>query len=240
MIVLQNILFLDIETVSRYHAHDQLSDEWKILWNKKAEQLLRYQNNGELTPEAIYGRAAIYAEFGKIICISCGVVQQTDNGIKKLVIKSFSGEDELLLLNEFAEMLNRWVTDDSKYLCAHNGREFDFPFLCRRFIINNLSIPKILQTGGKKPWDLRLLDTMEMWKFGDYKNYTSLELLAHTLCIPTPKDDIDGSMVGDIYWKEKDIARIAAYCQKDVITIVQVYLKLTGNLLIENENIEIK
>jgi 3'-5' exonuclease len=237
MIFLNNILFLDIETVPQHTSYNELTDEWKALWDNKAAYLLR--NREEETFETIYNRAGIYAEFGKVICISCGIIQGNGLG-KKLVIKSFSGDDEKTLLLQFCDMLKRWAIDANKYLCAHNGREFDFPYLCRRLIINHVPVPPILNTSGKKPWEVNYLDTMEMWKFGDYKNFTSLNLLAFALGIPTPKDDIDGSMVGDVYWKEKDLARIVTYCQKDVVTASQVYLRMTGQELILVENIEIK
>ncbi len=233
----QNILFLDIETVSQLSSYNELPDDWKQLWKRKAELLLRNKENE--TVESIYSRAGIYAEFGKIICISCGVIQGNGDE-KKLVLKSFYGEDERAILIEFTEMLKKWAVDNSKYLCAHNGKEFDFPYLCRRMIVNNITIPPLLHMAGKKPWEVNHLDTMELWKFGDFKNYTALNLLAHTLGISTPKDDIDGSMVGDVYWKENNLARIAVYCQKDVLTVAQVYLRLNGEPLIKEEQIEIK
>jgi len=232
-----NILFLDIETVPQHPSFDLVPNDWKDLWAKKAEALLR--NRADETVESIYERAGIYAEFGKIICISCGVVQGSGEQ-KRLIIKSFYGEDEKIVLYEFCEMLRKWATDQQKLLCAHNGKEFDFPYLCRRLIINHMSIPPILNVSGKKPWEVNHLDTMELWKFGDFKNYTSLNLLAHVLGIPTPKDDIDGSMVGDVYWKEKNLKRIAEYCQKDVITVAQVYLRIMGEALIRLDNVEIK
>ncbi len=232
-----NILFLDIETVPQHPAFDLVPREWKELWEKKAEALLR--NREDETVESIYGRAGIYAEFGKIICISCGVLQGS-GAQKRLLLKSFYGDDEKLLLKEFADMLRKWAADPNKFLCAHNGKEFDFPYLCRRMIINQISIPPILNTAGKKPWEVSHIDTMELWKFGDFKSYTSLNLLAHALGIPTPKDDIDGSMVGDVYWKEKNLERIATYCQKDVVTVTQVYLRIMGEALVLPEMIEIK
>jgi uncharacterized protein YprB with RNaseH-like and TPR domain len=234
---LSNILFLDIETVPQQPSFDGLAEEWQALWKKKAEQLLR--NRTEETPESIYNRAGIYAEFGKIICVSCGVLQGA-GAERKLLLKSFCCDDEKELLQDFAGMVNKWNAGTGKYLCAHNGKEFDFPYLCRRMTINAIEIPALLQLAGKKPWETSLLDTMELWKFGDYKNYTSLNLLAHTLGIQTPKDDIDGSMVADVYWKENDTARIVTYCQKDVVTVAQVFLRLQGEPAIANENIEIK
>ena len=148
-----------------------------------------------------------------------------------MVLKSFSGENESILLFEFAEMLRNGLELNNGILCAHNGKEFDFPYLCRRMIINNIPIPAILNMAGKKPWEVNHLDTMELWKFGDFKNYTSLNLLAHTLGIPTPKDDIDGSRVWEVYWKDKDMNRIVTYCQKDVITVTQILLRMMGETI---------
>jgi len=233
-----NILFLDIETVSQYATYGELSDVWKDLWSKKAEGLLR--NSKELlTADLIYDKAAIYAEFGKIICISCGIIQGEGEN-RSMTIKSFFGDDERTLLKEFCDMLTKWSAGIQKYLCAHNGKEFDFPYLCRRMMINNECIPSLLMISGKKPWEVNLIDTMEMWKFGDYKTYTSLHLLSHVLGIPTSKDDIDGSMVGSVYWKDHDLARIVHYCQKDVITMAQVYLRMNREPLISSQNIELK
>lgn len=234
---LNNILFLDIETAPQCADYNELTTEWKLLWDHKASFIIR--NKEEETPASVYNRAGIYAEFGKIICIGCGVITGTGEA-KKLVIKSFYENDEKLLLYQFAEMLNKWAADGSKSLCAHNGKEFDFPYLCRRFIINNIPIPGLLQLAGKKPWEVSHVDTLELWKFGDYKSYTSLNLLAHTLGIPTPKDDIDGSMVWKVYWEEKNIERIVTYCQKDVITVTQVFLRMNCESLIKTDNVEIK
>ncbi|HRE52816.1 MAG TPA: 3'-5' exonuclease [Flavitalea sp.] len=238
MIPLHNILFLDIETVSQYRSYQELPEAWKELWTRKAESLLR-NSREEHTVESIYERAAIYAEFGKIICISCGILQgQGEN--KTLTVKSFSGHDEREILAGFSGMLERWTPGSSKFLCAHNGKEFDFPYLCRRLIVNELPIPALLNTSGKKPWELNFLDTMDLWKFGDYKSYISLNLLAHVLNVPTSKDDIDGSMVGNVYWNLNDLSRIVQYCQKDVITLTQIYLKMNREPLALQENIEIK
>jgi len=235
--LLSNILFLDIETVPQYPAYNELPDDWKSLWSHKASYLIR--NKEEETVESIYNRAGIYAEFGKVVCISCGVISG-NNDDKKLVIKSFYGSDEKIILYQFCEMINKWAIDNSKYLCAHNGKEFDFPYLCRRLIINSLPIPSLLQIAGRKPWEVNHLDTLELWKFGDFKSYTSLNLLAHTLGIPTPKDDIDGSMVWEVYWKENNIDRIVTYCQKDVITVTQVFLRMNSESLIKPLNVDIK
>ena len=234
---LQNILFLDIETVPQYPDFASVPEEWQQLWSKKSEALLRNRENE--TAESLYPRAGIYAEFGKIICISCGILLGQGNE-RKLVLKSFAGDDEKELLVAFRDMLQKWSGSESRYLCAHNGKEFDFPYICRRMLVNHIPIPAMLDIAGKKPWEVNHLDTMELWKYGDFKNYTSLNLLAYTLGVPTPKDDIDGSMVWEVYWKEKDLQRIAQYCQKDVLTVVQILLRMQGEPLLDEKNIEIK
>ena len=232
-----NILFLDIETVPQYADYNSLPKDWKELWDTKATSLLKYHE--EETKETIYHRAGIYAEFGKVICVSCGFIQGNSSE-RKIILRSYYGENEKLLLFEFGEMLKKWSADEAKFLCAHNGKEFDFPYLCRRFIINNIPIPVILNSSGKKPWEVNHLDTLELWKFGDFKSFTSLNLLAHALGIPTPKDDIDGSKVWSVYWNDKDLSRIVNYCQKDVITVAQIFLKMNGEPAIKPENIELK
>lgn len=236
-IPLNNILFLDIETVPRYSSYGELPEDWKTLWDTKAGHLTR--NREAESSETIYPRAGIYAEFGRIICISCGILQGNGSN-RRIVIKSFCCDDEKTLLQDFCEMLSKWAPGDAKYLCAHNGKEFDFPYLCRRMLVHGLSIPPCLSVSGKKPWEVNHLDTLELWKFGDFKSYTSLDLLARTLDIPTPKDDIDGSKVWEIYWKEKDMPRIVIYCQKDVVTVAQIFLRMQGEPLISSDNIEIK
>ncbi|MDO6434451.1 3'-5' exonuclease [Flavitalea sp. BT771] len=237
---LHNILFLDIETVSQHRTFEEVPDEWKALWRHKAEILLKDKQPVSLEDvEKIYERSAIYAEFGKIICISCGIVSGPPSD-RKLTLKSFSGDDEKALLAGFADLLRKWAPDHSKYLCAHNGREFDFPYLCRRMVIHGMNIPAVLNMSGRKPWEVQHIDTMELWKFGEYRSFVGLNLLAHTLGIPTPKDDIDGSQVGNVYWVQGDLPRIVTYCQKDVITVAQVYLRMHGESLIRDENIELK
>ena len=207
---IKNVLVLDIETVPQSPSYSDLQDDWKKLWDTKSTSLVKY-HEGQ-TNETLYPRAGIYAEFGKIVCVSCGVIQGNDEQ-RKIVLKSFYGDDEKKLLTEFIDMLNKWATGEAKFLCAHNG---------------------------KKPWEVNHYDTLELWKFGDYKSFTSLNLLAHVLGVPTPKDDIDGSMVWEVYWKEKNLERIVTYCQKDVVTVAQILLRMNGEQLIKEENIEIK
>ncbi len=219
-IPIENILFLDIETVPQYSEYEEVPEPFKTLWNKKAERLT--QKEGD-TAETLYQRAGIYSEFGKIICISIGYFRE--NAFK---IKSFANDDESIILNEFSSLLNNKIFRNNWFVCAHNGKEFDFPYIARRMMVHGIQLPHLLNVTGKKPWETSFLDTMEMWKFGDYKNFTSLELLAAIFNIPTPKDDIDGSQVAGVYWKEKDLPRIASYCNKDVITIFKIYLRMTG------------
>lgn len=216
----ENILFLDIETVPEKSDYEQLDESMKKLWDRKAERIRQQETD---TPKLLYERAGIYSEFGKIICISSGYLQN-----HAFRIKSFFGHDEKQLLANFATLLNTHFSKPEHLLCAHNGKEFDYPYIARRMLINGIKIPSILQISGKKPWEVTLLDTMEMWKFGDHKNYTSLDLLARIFNIPTPKDDIDGSMVANVYYKENDLQRIVQYCCKDVLTVFQVFRRFRG------------
>ncbi|MDP2452798.1 MULTISPECIES: 3'-5' exonuclease [unclassified Kaistella] len=224
-IPLEKVLFLDIETVPQYGNWEDLDETGQYLWDKKT----RFQRKEEFTAEEFYNeRGGIMAEFGKIICISVGILEK--NG--KLMIKSFYGDDEKKLLEEFGEIFNRPKLRDV-ILCAHNGKEFDFPWIARRFLINGMQPPLPFQMFGKKPWEIPHLDTMELWKFGDYKSFISLELLAHLFGIPTPKDDIDGSMVASIYYIEKDLFRIVQYCEKDVLTLANVFRRMRQEDLLE-------
>jgi 3'-5' exonuclease len=230
-----HILFLDIETVPMSKTYEDLPDPFHFLWNKKAEQLSksdRSNSEDKRTPSDYYDRAGIYAEFGKIICISTGVLRS-----QSLWIKSFSGDDEKEVLADFSEMLSKAQDKQFRYLCAHNGKEFDYPYLIRRMLVNGIKIPAILDLSGKKPWEVNHFDTMELWKFGDYKNYTSLELLAALFGIETPKDDIDGSEVGRVYWEDHDLPRIVTYCQKDVKTIVNLFLKFQGKPVVQENQV---
>jgi uncharacterized protein YprB with RNaseH-like and TPR domain len=225
----EKILFLDIETVPMVATYGQLPERFAKLWDKKAATLKREEDD---TPESLYPRAGIYAEFGKVICISFGM--HTGGSFR---IKSFAGDDEKQVLQDFANLLESKFSRNDFLLCAQNGKEFDFPYLARRMLINGISLPELLDMAGKKPWEVPHLDTMELWKFGDFKNYTSLETLAAIFDIPTPKDDIDGSMVGQVYWADGDLERIVTYCQKDVLTIAQVFQRYQGKDLIKEEDV---
>jgi len=228
---LEDILFLDIETVPLYEQHAELSALEQELWEEKT----RYQRKDEFTAEEFYDRAGIWAEFGKIVCISVGYFSFRHQQ-RTFRVTSFVGEEEVLL-KDFVRLVEEHFSRANKLFCAHNGKEFDFPYLSRRMIINGIPIPQKLQLFGKKPWELGFLDTLDLWKFGDYKHYTSLNLLAYVLGIPSPKDDITGAEVRAVYYQEQDIARIAQYCQKDTLTVAQILLRMRGEPLLEPEEI---
>ena len=225
-IKISNVLFLDVETVPLVYKYADLDENVRKLWDTK----FRYLQTE--TPDTLYKKAGIYAEFAKVVCISVGFFND-----ETFRVKSFSGTDEKQLLIDFSSLLNEHYNGRDHLLCAHNGKEFDFPFLCRRILVNGLKLPKVLKIAGKKHWEINHLDTMELWKFGDYKSYTSLNLLASIFNIPTPKDDIDGSDVARVYWEDGDVARIAIYCQKDVITVAQLLLRFKREPLIDKNNI---
>ena len=217
---LNNILFLDIETVPEYHNYRGLDNETQQLWEQKTQ----YQRKDEVSAEDFYERAGIWAEFGKIITISVGYfVNKAD--IRNFRVTSFWG-DEKKILQDFSNLLNTHFNGAQHVLCGHNAKEFDIPFIARRMIINGIALPDKLNLFGKKPWEVAHLDTLELWKFGDYKHFTSLKLLTKVLGIPSPKDDIDGSMVADIYYKDGDIDRIIHYCEKDVLTLANVFRRM--------------
>jgi predicted PolB exonuclease-like 3'-5' exonuclease len=234
-------MFLDIETVPQTSDFSELPEELAHLWKDKftvIQKRMPEKYNEETTAaEAFNNSAGIYSEFGKIVCISVGFIHFKDNKMN-FRTKSFSGNDEKLLLSDFLQLIVKFCTTKEHTLCGHNIKEFDIPYICRRILIHGLKLPPIFQISGKKPWEINFIDTLELWKFGDYKNYTALKLLTAVFGIPTPKDDIDGSQVAHVYYKEKDVNRISIYCQKDVLATTQVFLKLNGLDLIKSENIQ--
>lgn len=236
------VLFLDIECVSATEKYTDLSEEMQYLWKLKAATALkRYGEkiSDEDAEGAYVEKAGIYAEFGKIICISVGIVFRDKDKSLKLRLKTFANHDEKKLLEDFNKMLAQYYPDPSRmYFCGHNIKEFDIPYMCRRMIINYLKLPPTMNIAGKKPWETKhLLDTMELWKFGDRKSWTSLKLLAGVLGFPSPKDDIDGSEVGRVYWADKDLERIGIYCEKDVLATVQLFLRYKLMPLLEEEQV---
>jgi predicted PolB exonuclease-like 3'-5' exonuclease len=223
---LDNILFVDIETAPVVYKYADLKPAIKDLWDKK------WSYDPDNKPEELYSKAGVYAEFSKVICIGLGYYYKG-----KFRVKSIAGNNEKKLLAEFADLIKTHFNKADHFLCAHNGKEFDYPFLSRRMIINGVNFPRNFQLQGLKPWNVKHLDTMEMWRFGDIKNFTSLNLLAHVLDIPSPKDEIDGSMVGKVYHEENNLEKIKNYCLKDVITLARVYQKYTGEKNLEDKDV---
>lgn len=233
---LKNILFVDIETAAQSADFEHVDGRLQKHWERKASFL---KNDDNLTAAEMYvDRAAIYAEYGKVICISFGGFYE-ENGDLKLRVSSFCGDDEKQILTDFVKIIEKHRAKNNLQLCAHNGKEFDFPYLCRRMLLNGMELPNILQLSGRKPWNIPHLDTLEMWKFGDYKHFTSLDLLAALFDIPSSKQDIDGSMVSHTYHVEKDIEKINRYCQADVVVLAQLYLRMNTHDLLPEEQIQV-
>lgn len=230
---LDKILFLDIETVPQVYLPQELDNETRKLFGSKVNVSPEEIGNFE---EAYFRRAGILAEFGRIICISVGFINETGTG-RQIRMKSFYHDDEETLLLQFKRLLDDHYNTPYHLLCGHNAKEFDFPYICRRMLIHGIQLPNVLNMAGKKPWEINHLDTMELWKFGDYKAYTSLALLCHVFKIPTPKDDISGADVARVYYEDKDPERIKVYCEKDVVALIQLFLKMQGEDLIEDSEI---
>ena len=229
---LKNILFIDIETVSLTKEFEELPQRLQEHWKKKASRL---KNEEDLPPEKLYfDRAAIYAEFGKVICIGVGGFYEQDTKFKAKTL-AYGDEKELLL--NFKKLVEDHSAKGNLILCAHNGREFDFPYLCRRMLINGIKLPSVLDITGKKPWEVLHIDTLEFWKFGDYKNFTSLDLLSSVFDIPGSKIHMDGSEVNTNFYFQNNAQKIAEYCREDVIVLAQLYLKLNGREIFNNEDL---
>jgi DNA polymerase elongation subunit (family B) len=233
---LENLLLIDIETVSEHPVFDALHEDWKHLWEEKVQRQLPVNvTAAEFYPQ----RAGVMAEFSKVVCISVGYFKREGKDYQ-LRVKSFYGDDEKILLQDFIAALQKMESNNNKWsFTGHNIKEFDIPFICRRLLINGLAIPPFLDFQNMKPWETNMIDTFQYWRFGDYKHYTSLKLLAAALNVPSPKDDIDGSMVGDVYWVEKNLERIVTYCQKDVVTVANIILRFKNLELLKEEDVEI-
>jgi DNA polymerase elongation subunit (family B) len=231
---LENFLVIDIETVSSAPAFEMLEPVWQELWEEKVARSIPV----DCTPADYYPqRAGIMAEFAKVVCISIGYFRK-EHGAWQFRVKSIFGSDERALLDSFIDTINLLHAVHRNWcFTGHNIKEFDIPFLCRRLLINELPVPFYLDFQNMKPWETNLVDTFQYWRFGDYKNYTSLKLLAATLGIPSPKDDIEGSMVGEVYWKDNNLRRIADYCQKDVVTVANIILKFRHQPLLTTEQV---
>ena len=239
---LDKVLFLDIETVPQQanlsemdpHARDLFEYKNKFRYTSLKQEKDRIEaTDGELWQQVHQQIGGIQAEFGKIICISVGFVRQTSMG-REIRLKSFAHHDEETLLKQFVRLIEEHFSTPYHILCGHNAKEFDIPYICRRMLINGIKLPSILDIAGKKPWEINHLDTMELWKFGDFKAYTSLALLCHVFGIPTPKDDISGADVARVYYEEGNSDRIRVYCEKDVVALIQVFLRMRGDALVDD------
>ncbi len=230
----EDIIIIDIETVSEKSSFTELEEYWQHLWTDKTVRILPEEKDAA----AFYKeRAGVMAEFSKIVCISMGYFMMEPQ--LKMRVKSFYGHDEKKILQDFLATMLKIENHNNKWCFAgHNIKEFDIPFICRRLLINNIPIPGFLDFQNMKPWETNLVDTFQYWRFGDYKNFTSLKLLAAALQVPSPKDDIDGSMVGEVYWVQNDLPRIAVYCQKDVVTVGNIFLRLKGKPILHPDDVD--
>ena len=231
-IKMTHVLFLDIETVPQEQFWSDVPKTTKELYAQKTA----YQRKENVFPKDFYERAGIWAEFGKIICISVAYFTEREKQ-RHLRVSSFYGDHEKQILLDFKKLLDTHFNKSTHLLCAHNGKEFDFPYIARRMIIHQIELPSKLNLFGKKPWEVPHLDTMELWKFGDYKHYSSLQLLTSTLGIPSPKEDIQGSDVASVYYKEKNLERIVRYCENDTIAVAQLLLRFNNDQLVEKDEI---
>jgi predicted PolB exonuclease-like 3'-5' exonuclease len=231
---LENLLLIDIETVPQFPLYEDLDEQWRSLWEEKVQRSLPENT----TVAAFYPqRAGVMAEFAKVICISIGYFNREKN-ILQLRLKSFAGDDEKVLLQDFLSTIHQMEMNNNRWsFTGHNIKEFDIPFICRRLLVNGLPIPPFLDFQNMKPWETNIIDTFQYWRFGDYNHYTSLKLLAAALHVPSPKDDIDGSMVADVYYKERNLERIVTYCQKDVVTTANIVLRFKNLPLLTNEQV---
>ncbi len=230
---LSTVVCLDIETVPGHASFAELDAVMQENWAKKAERMKIPDSSAD---ELYFDKAGIFAEYGKIICITVGIFA---NSGTKIRLKSFAGDDEKALLQDFFSTMSKVLNSPTYKICGHNIKEFDIPWICRRAVIHGLELPRSLDVGGKKPWEVPYMDTMELWKFGDRKSFVSLKLLTHLLGIPSPKDDIDGSEVAGVYWLEEDLPRIVRYCEKDVAAVCQLLLRLQNKELLPDEQIVI-
>ncbi len=220
------ILIIDIETVPGKRNWNEVSEPLQKHWKHKSGLLSLSEEEAHDPAMSYAQRAGIYAEFGKIVCIGLGaIVQKGDTHILRM--KALKNDNEIILLNDFCEIINNLNRQQRGIIfCGHNIKEFDLPYICRRLLIHGIPLPACLQLSGKKPWEILHEDTLELWRFGDYKHYSSLDLLANCLDVPSSKTTMDGSQVANAYWVENRLDDIANYCLQDIYTTTMVYLRL--------------
>lgn len=235
--MLTELLLLDIETVPQYPSYTDMDPDWQLLFFDKISKTVP---EGSEISETYRKKAGILAEFGKIVCISTAFFYENDEKQLALKMKTISGDDEVEILRSFTDLVNKMQQHHRNFqFGGHNIKEFDIPYICRRLLINGLPLPECLQLHDKKPWEVKMFDTLNWWKFGDNKNYVSLHLLANVLGIPTSKSDIDGSMVQDVYYQEKNLPRIVDYCQRDVVVTANVILRFQNKPLLTEERVTV-
>ena len=236
-----NLIYIDIETVPQKSSFQQLSETMQSLWAIK-HSTLKIEN--ETAEEGYLKRAGVYSEFAKVICISIGFFRFDKDRLRnQFRVKTISGDDEKELLENFLTTIAKSFSEPERFhFCGHNIREFDLPFICRRLLVQGLGLPEILDLSGKRPWEVQDIDTFQLWKFGDFKNYTSLRLLSEILGIPSPKEDIEGKDVCRVYWEEHGLPRIVEYCQRDVVTVARLLLRFKGekSILADEDVIVVK
>ena len=237
----EDLIVIDIETASVSASFNLLEEKWQELWEEKTIRILP---EGITAQEFYPQRAGVMAEFSKIVCISIGYFIREQH--LKIRVKSFYGDDEKKILDDFLQTVSKIESFNNNWCFAgHNIKEFDIPFICRRLLVNNMRIPPYLDFQNMKPWETNIVDTFQYWRFGDYKNFTSLKLLAAAMGVPSSKNDIDGSMVAELYHtgnaqeKEINMKRIATYCQKDVVTTANIILRFKNAPIIHENDIEI-
>ena len=240
-IKIEDLIVIDIETASVAPSFSNLSPQWQELWEEKTFRILP---EGKTAEDFYPMRAGVMAEFSKIVCISIGYFIREQQ--LKMRVKSFCCEDEKKILSDFLQTVSKIESFNSNWCFAgHNIKEFDIPFLCRRLLVNDMRIPPYLDFQNMKPWETNIVDTFQYWRFGDYKNFTSLKLLAAAMGVPSSKDDIDGSMVGDLFHTQNpeermiNLKRIATYCQKDVVTTANIILRFKNSPIVHSDDIEI-
>jgi uncharacterized protein YprB with RNaseH-like and TPR domain len=227
-IPLEKLLFIDIETVG-------VQPDWESLKKSNLELSFVFENYidwfqkrfpedaDKPVGQMFVNRAALVPEFARIACVSVAFV--TDKGETKM--QSFSNKNEKDLLQDVQKLLRR-VGELGFFLCGHNVKGFDIPMLAKRMIINGLLPPKILPGHDTKPWEIKALDTKELWQYGGYGTIASLELMCVSMGVESSKNmEVTGNKVHEAYWTNKDIKGIVEYCEKDVLVLIDVIKKIT-------------
>lgn len=224
---LNNLLYFDVETAGKYESYEDLAlqnPRLAKLWEKRAKYF-RANTLGmeEMGDSEIYSqKSGLEPEFGRVVCVSFGVWDGENHRLT-----SFYGDNEQEILEKTAKIFSNAVSKGMK-ICGHNIKMFDVPFLGKKMIFSGIDVPQNLLLWDKKPWEVPILDTAEFFSFGSWSHkFLGLDLLACSLGIESPKEDIDGSQVHNTFWGEKNYERIMEYCEKDVLTVMDVLKKVS-------------